>query len=59
MRLSMRERFMIFARDRERTHRAQGDSVGSGAMDLVSCAFPSLRQSLTAQAATPRPSSRC
>lgn len=23
-------------RDRERTHRAQGDSVGSGAMDLVS-----------------------
>lgn len=40
MKLSMRERFMLFAKDRERTQRAQGDSVGSGAMDLVSCAQP-------------------
>ena len=33
---SVRERFMMFTRDRERKNRAQGDSAGEGAMDLVS-----------------------
>lgn len=35
MRPDPRARFMIFCRDRERTQKAQGDSMGQGAMDLV------------------------
>ena len=32
---SMRERFMIFVRERERTQKASSDSMGGGSMDLA------------------------
>lgn len=36
MQPNARARFMLFVRDREQKQRAQGDSMGGGAMDLVS-----------------------